>query len=106
MILFQDHLIVLYYEPKTDILSVDWPSVEAYNLLEIERAVTLLVEYIRNYDVMRLLIDRSHSKMAPEVDMTAYMEIVTRFGASLQATRLKKSASIVIVHKDKARVIR
>jgi uncharacterized protein YqgV (UPF0045/DUF77 family) len=101
MILFQNHLVVLDYDPKTDILFVEWPSLNAYDLLEIERTVNLLVDYIRNYDVKNLLIDSSHSQMHPDMDMEAYMRIVTEFALNLQKTRLERSASVV--HIDKVR---
>ncbi|MBC3538363.1 hypothetical protein ACFSC6_08455 [Rufibacter sediminis] len=101
MILFQNHLIILDYNPSTDILSVDWPNVNSYDLLEIERSLSILVDYIRSYDVKRLLIDSSKTVIHPDIDRTTYLDIVTRFAKNLQNTRLQKSASIL--HTDTIR---
>jgi hypothetical protein len=101
MILFQNRLIVLEYRPGTDVLSVDWPSVSAYDLTEVERSLSTLVEYITNYDVKRLLIDSTKAVISPDLDMVEYQAIVTEFAYKLQKTRLQKSARIM--HADLAR---
>lgn len=101
MMLFQNRLIVLEYRPGTDVLSVDWPSVSAYDLLEVERSLNTLVEYITNYDVKRLLIDSTRTTISPDLDMAKYQAIVTEFAYKLQKTRLQKSARIM--HADLAR---
>ncbi|GAA4310342.1 hypothetical protein [Nibribacter koreensis] len=101
MILFQNRLISLDYDPSTDVLSVDWPSVSAYDLLEVEQSLNTLVEYIRNYDVKRLLIDSTKAAISPELDMVKYQAIVTEFAYRLIKTRLRKSARIM--HADLVR---
>ncbi|MGV3541205.1 MAG: hypothetical protein ACO1OQ_15420 [Rufibacter sp.] len=101
MILFQNRLIVLDYDPKTDILSVEWPSLSPYDLLEIEQALKKLVEYIRDYDVKNLLIDSTRAAIHPDMDMERYQAIVTEFALSLTQTRLQKSARIM--HTDHVR---
>ncbi|AMM50751.1 hypothetical protein TH61_05555 [Rufibacter sp. DG15C] len=101
MILFQNRLIVLDYSPSTDVLSVEWPSVSAYDLPEVEQSLNTLVEYIRNYDVKRLLIDSTKAAISPELDMVEYQAIVTEFAHRLTKTRLQKSARIM--HADLVR---
>ncbi|MFC6999554.1 hypothetical protein [Rufibacter roseus] len=101
MILFQNQLIVLDYDPSSDILSVVWPNVNPYDMLEIERSLQLLVEYIRDYDVKKLLIDSSKTEMHPEVDPEKYISMVTEFAKKLQKTRLQRSARII--HQDQVR---
>jgi hypothetical protein len=101
MILYQNRLIVLDYEPSTDILSVDWPNVASFDLMEVEQALNTLVGYIRDYDVKRLLIDSTKAVISPDLDMVEYQAIVTQFAYKLMKTRLKKSARIM--HSDQVR---
>jgi archaellum biogenesis ATPase FlaH len=101
MKLYQDRLIILDYDPSTDVLSVDWPSVGAYDLSEVERSLNILVECIRSYDVKLLLIDSTRTTISPDLDMARYQTVVTEFAHKLQQTRLRKSARIM--HADLVR---
>ena len=102
MILFRNALIVLEYEPSTDILTVEWPNLETYLLPEVRMALKTLVEYIRSYDVKRLLIDASKSKTAPGLmDSPEYKEVITNFVIDLSQTRLQKSARIIALDPER-----
>ena len=99
MILYQNALIVLDYNPSTDILSVEWPNVQPYNLPEIRHTLEMLVESIRNYDVKKLLIDGSKTTVSPELDESEYREIIFKFVSDIAKTRLQKSARIITPDK-------
>lgn len=102
MILYQNSFVVLDYEPTTDILAFEWPNVEAYLLPEAKRTLKTLVEYVRNYDVKRLLIDESKTTVSPElIDSPEYKEVLMEFVCDLTKTRLQKSARIVALDKDR-----
>ena len=94
MILYQNALIVLDYNPSTDILSVEWLNIQPYNLPEIRHTLEMLVESIRNYDVKKLLIDGSKTTVSPELDEAEYRNIVFKFVSDISKTRLQKSARI------------
>ncbi|WP_210489146.1 hypothetical protein [Rufibacter aurantiacus] len=104
MRLYSSHLLTIDYNPSTDILFTQWPSAHPYNLAEVENALHILVETIRNYDVKRLLIDASTTKIDPNLDEERYKGIIMRFAMDLMKTRLQKSARILTA--DKAREAR
>ncbi|WP_026464023.1 hypothetical protein [Adhaeribacter aquaticus] len=102
MVLYQNNFIVLNYEPTTDILTVDWPQIESYLLHEVERSLQTLVDYVRNYDVKRLLIDAGKATSSPElVDSSEYKRIIMEFAINLNKTRLQKSARVVALDKNR-----
>lgn len=104
MILYQNALIKLDYNPSTDILFIEWPHVEPYTLPEIRRTLELVVEYIRNYDVKKLLIDGSKTQVSPQLEEVEYKALVTQFVQDLKKTRLQKAARIIT--QDKVREAR
>lgn len=93
MILFQNSLISLDYNPATDILAVDMPSIN-YNLAtEFKRALDIIVENVRNYDVKKLLVDARKSVI--EMEQDDYAALVAGFTSDLKNTRLQKGARII-----------
>lgn len=106
MILFKNRLIILDYSPSMDVLSVEWPSVSAYDLPEVEQSLNTLVEHIRNYDVKRLLIDSTKAAIAPELDMVEYQAVVTEFAHKLIKTRLQKSARVMHTDLEREKISR
>lgn len=93
MILYQNALIKLQYSPATDILLVDMPSV-SYDLVpEFGRALEIIVENVRAYDVKKLLVDARKSVI--EMDPENYAELVATFAGNLKASRLLKSARVI-----------
>ncbi len=104
MILYQNNLVTLNYEPTTDILSAVWPNVEPYNLMEVKDTLRILAESIRNYDVKKLFIDGSKTSISPDLDQEEYKRIVMEFAQALATTRLQKSARLVT--SDEAREVR
>ncbi|GAB3528705.1 hypothetical protein GCM10027443_07030 [Pontibacter brevis] len=93
MILFQNGFVKLDYDPTTDILYVDMPTVDNLVLPEVRQALRIIVEHVRNYDVKRLLIDARKTEV--EVSEETYATMLADFRQNLMATRLKKLARIV-----------
>lgn len=81
------------YEPATDILSVDMPSVNDIFLPELIRSMSLVVAYLRHYDVKRLLIDARKTQV--EVSEVQYADMLSGFRCGLAKTRLEKMARII-----------
>lgn len=103
MILFQNSLIKLDYDPATDILSVDMPHI-TYDLdADFARALDIIVENVRNYDVKYLLIDASKSVI--DLESGRYTELVTKFSYDLRATRLQKGARVVSANKMREEIV-
>lgn len=103
MILFNNGLIVLNYEPATDILSVDMPTVNNLNVSEIGGSLSIIVDHVRNYDVKRLLVDARSTVV--DIDEDTYTAIVSEFSRNLLTTRIQKVARIVTTSTVRENVV-
>lgn len=92
MILFKNSIIKLDYDPATDILEVDYPDLHGYLLPEIKHAITILVDYVKNYDVKRVLLDSTKTLIS--VSEEESREIATFLAAGLVQTRVQKLARL------------
>jgi hypothetical protein len=92
MILHQNSLIKLDYDPATDILQAEYPDLDRLHLSEIKHNFSVMVEVIRNYDVKRLLLDASQTdvSLSDEENRQLNMELASQ----LSKTRLQKLARI------------
>lgn len=104
MILFQNGLIKLDYDPTTDILFVDMPTVNNLVMPEVRQALRIIVEHVRNYDVKRLLVDARKTEV--EVSEDIYASMLAEFSRELMATRLKKLARIVTSSSVRENVVK
>ena len=92
MILHQNSIIKLEYNPATDILDVKYPDLQKFILFEVKESLKLMVNTIRNYDVKRLLLDASHTVI--ELSDEENRELTIQLAAELSKTRLQKVARI------------
>ena len=103
MILFQNGLIKLNYDPATDILSVDMPHISYDMASDFKRALDIVVENIRNYDVKKLLVDARKSII--EIDPDIYAAVVADFSRQLSTTRLQKGARVVSENNQREEIV-
>ncbi|WP_114779370.1 hypothetical protein [Botryobacter ruber] len=92
MILFQNTIIKLDYNPATDILEVEYPNLHVFLLPEIKHSITIMAEYIRNYDVKRLILDSS--KTTVSVSAEESRDVALFLAEGLMKTRLQKVARV------------
>lgn len=92
MILYQNSIITLDYNPATDILSVTLPDIQAHSISEVARCFDIIVEHVISYDIKKILLDSS--KTVVEVDDEAYRSLILQFSMKLLKTRLQKIARI------------
>lgn len=92
MILYDNSLIKIDYNPASDILEVAYPDLHEYLLPEIKHSINKLVENVISYDVKRLLLDSSHTVVAVEVEKSR--GITTYLAAGLLKTRIQKLARL------------
>lgn len=92
MILYQNGIIKLDYDPATDILLLEWPDFHTYLMPDIGHSISILLETIRNYDVKNILIDSSKTIM--DVDDAEYKTVMHQFVQDVMKTRLRKMARI------------
>ena len=104
MIIFQNGFIKLDYDPTTDIMFVDMPTVNSLELPEVRQALRIIVEHVRNYDVKNLLVDARKTEV--EVTEESYASLLAEFSRHLMATRLQKLARIVTASAVRENVVR
>jgi hypothetical protein len=92
MILHQNSIILLDYNPATDILQVDYPDLNSLHLSEIRHSLKLLVEAVIGYDVKKLLLDASNT--ATNLSVEDNKNLSLELAADLAKTRLQKLARI------------
>ena len=92
MILFQNSLVTLTYQPATDVLEVQYPDLHGYLLPEIKHTINILVDTIRNYDVKRVLLDST--KTVISVTAEESRNVTQWLAAGFITTRLQKVARL------------
>ncbi|GAB3204635.1 hypothetical protein ABID22_002493 [Pontibacter aydingkolensis] len=99
MILHQNSIIKLEYNPATDILEVKYPDLQKFMLFEIKESLKLMVSTVRNYDVKRLLLDASQTLI--EINDEENRDLTISLATELSKTRLQKVARIKPVDLNK-----
>ncbi|WP_026465016.1 hypothetical protein [Adhaeribacter aquaticus] len=92
MILFNNSIIKLEYNPANDIGVMVYPNLFAYQLPEIQNSIDILIGTVRNYDIKKLLFDSSSSKLT--VGDKESEAIITYLVKGLQNTRVQKVARL------------
>lgn len=96
MILSQNSLMVLEYEPSSDILTVEWPNAELFLLPDLKQTFLTLIDTVRNYDVKRLLIKATAEFVITALESAKDNSIyIRRVLKGLRGTRLQKIARIL-----------
>lgn len=92
MILFDNGIIKLDYNPATDILEVAYPDLVGYLLPEIKNSIDKLVDTLISYDVKKMLLDSSRTAISvgPEESREIAVYLVT----GLAKTRIQKLARL------------
>ena len=92
MILYQNSIVKLDYNPATDILEVEYPDLHTFLLPEIKHTITTMIDVIKNYDVKKLLLDSSRTIVNVSEDESR--DITTYLAAGLSQTRVEKLARV------------
>jgi uncharacterized protein YqgV (UPF0045/DUF77 family) len=101
MIVFQNSLIILNYTPDTDILSVDWPDFEPYEMVELKESLNKIIEILKSYDVKNLLIDASKARI--NMNDKEYFAVISEFAAKLRDTRMQRVARVMSSDPERER---
>ncbi|MBB6609944.1 hypothetical protein H7F15_02750 [Pontibacter sp. Tf4] len=92
MLLYEDAIIQVHYEPASDVLTTSLQSARAYDAGEIRKAFQSVITNINAYHVTRLLLDLSLSQSGlPE---HAYKQNMTLLVEGLKHTQLRKIARV------------
>jgi hypothetical protein len=92
MVLFENSIVKLDYSPATDILEVAYPDLHGYLLPEIKHTITIMMDYIKNYDVKKLLLDSTRTLVA--VSEEESREVALTLAAGIMTTRVGKVARV------------
>jgi hypothetical protein len=92
MVLFENSVIKLDYNPASDILEVAYPDLHDYLISEIKSSINVLVNTVTNYDVKKVLLDSS--KTVISVSEQESREVATYLATGLIKTRTKKLARV------------
>ena len=93
MILYQDSLLELDYDLRTDVLYVNWPSLTEANVSYLNISINELLNAIKHYDIKKLLIDSSTSRI--EIPDEVYRPLIFSFINRLKDTRLYRMARVI-----------
>ena len=92
MVLFANSIVVLNYDPATDIAVVQCPDLHDYMLAETKYSIDMLIKTIRNYDVRKPLLDSTRTTIS--VGSKQSREIATYLALGVMKTRVVKVARI------------
>ena len=92
MVLFDNSLIKLDYDPATDILEVEYPDLHDFLLSEIKQSINTLLDKVKHYDVKRLLLDSTRTIVSVGDKESREIALYLAFG--LMHTRVEKVARV------------
>ena len=87
-----NQFIKLEYDPRYDILVIEWPDMFEHNTVEYHYVLESLVEVVRYYDIKKVLV--SAQRQVVDVTNEQYVRIVADFRDLLNTTRLEKLARV------------
>ena len=92
MILFQNSIVKLDYDPATDIVEVMYPDLHGFLLPEIKHTIDIIVDVMKSYDVKKMLLDST--KTVSSVTEDESREVAVYLAAGVANTRVQKVARI------------
>ena len=98
MILIDNGVIKLEYNPATDIVHVNYPDLHGYLIPEINYNIDIIVDQIKSYDIKNMLLDARQT--AVSIDAEASRKVAVYLASSLAQTRLKKVARVASPNPD------
>ncbi|GGK82470.1 hypothetical protein ACD591_11185 [Rufibacter glacialis] len=94
--------IKMEYSPASDILTVEYPDLSAPLLPIVRESLLVMVETINDYDIKRLLLDTTHTRVAVnEADNRAMSMLLA---GELAKTRLQRLARLQLHDPAQERV--
>ncbi|MBB6610551.1 hypothetical protein H7F15_05845 [Pontibacter sp. Tf4] len=98
MLLFENSLIKLNYDPATDILCVDYPDLHGYIVDEVNYSIDIMVDNVIAYDVKYLLLDSRRTVISVSAEESRKISVY--LASKLAMTRLQKLARIQAPNPD------
>jgi hypothetical protein len=93
MVIYSDTLIHLEFDPKTDILKVNWPHLVNESILLVRPVISKILESIKYFNVSKLLIDTKDTKT--NIREEDFRKLSKEVVAALASSNLKKLARII-----------
>lgn len=92
MVLFENSIVRVDYNPATDIVVVEYPDLHSYLVPEIKHSIDILVDIIRNFDIKKLLLDSTRTVTSVSEDEGR--EVASYLAAGVARTRVRKVARV------------
>ncbi|MBC3538380.1 hypothetical protein ACFSC6_16660 [Rufibacter sediminis] len=93
MIIFENWLITISYEPAEDIMYAKLPSVEEYGAKELRRALDIVADQVSTHATKNLILDSSDVSVVKMEDRV-YRPTVQDFIIKLTSTQLLRFARV------------
>ncbi|QCR23758.1 hypothetical protein [Pontibacter sp. SGAir0037] len=93
MILFENSMFKLDYDPASDILEIDYPDLQDYLLREVKHTMDIVLDIVRNYNIRHVLFN-STAAATSNITVEESRELIMYFATGLVKTRLVKLARI------------
>ncbi|MBB6613031.1 hypothetical protein H7F15_18465 [Pontibacter sp. Tf4] len=92
MLLYQNSLITLTFDPANDVLDVAYPDLHDYLIPEIKNSINIILETIVNYNIKKMLLDASNTVVS--IGHEESHEISMYLAKGLVRTCLQKVARV------------
>ena len=93
MVIYSDSLIHLDFDPKTDILTVNWPHLVNESIVLVRPVISKVLDAIKYFHVSKILIDTKDTKTNIRED--DYRKLSKEFVEVVASANLKKLARII-----------
>ena len=106
MVIYSDSLIHLDFDPKTDILKVNWPDLIEEPMLIVRPTINKILDSIKYFNVSKLLIDTKDTDT--NIREEDFRKLSQEFVAALATSNLKKLARIIYaepIREVRARIL-
>jgi hypothetical protein len=94
--------IKMDYSPVTDILAVEYPSLDSAHLPIVTESLLVMVKAINEYDIKRLLLDASATQVSVSEEENKGLSM--RLATALLKTRIEKLARVQPVDLERENV--
>src|SRR5688572_6121779 len=93
MVIYSDSLIHLEFDPKADILKVNWPHLVNESIVLVRPVISKILDSIKYFNVNKLLIDTKDTKT--NIREEDFRKLSKEFVAVIASSNLKKLARII-----------
>jgi len=103
MILYQNELLKLDFQPSQRLLEITWPSFEGRSKEESKLIITRVLNAINDYEVNYLLIDAKATNLG--IEISQFHDLASFFITELPKTSVKRVARISTYDQNREQLV-